>query len=611
MTTSIPALVVAQGTEAVHVLLVEDNPGDVLLITEALREAGIELLTARRLDDALRVLRTDGVDIVLLDLGLPDSQGIDTLGSVLAATRQPVIVLTGLDDERTGLEAVRLGAEDYLVKGRVDAASLARSVRFGVERSRLRAALAAPLLESAHVGLAVLDAGLRFVYANPAVALITGVPAALHLGRAAADLIPELGDAETGLLSGVLQGAPVRDVEVALGSPSSVTLLVSAEPMRDARGAVVGATLSIADISERRRREEAVASLAESRSHTHAIGELIPYGIWIADGNRRIRYLSPSFLELIGMDMAEAAGDGWMAAIDEPDRERVADAWERAASTSALEAEYSVIGADHRLHTILTRGYAVAEPGSPATSWAGINLDITERKEGERLREALVGVLSHELRTPVTSIYAAIRVLLRGDVPEATQRELLSDMEAESDRLRRLIEDLLILARAEHGVHVDEEPVLLQHLVPRVAADVQRRWPLAKVEVIAEDGLPVAAGDEARVEQVLHNLLSNAAKYAGSGGPITVRVTSEDGCVVVRVIDSGPGIDPDEVGHLFDLFYRSPGLSLAASGSGIGLFVVRQLVQSMRGEVWAANRDDGHTGAEFGFRLQVLADDEA
>lgn len=126
----------------IRVLLVEDNPGDARLIQEAFRDAGgtaCELEWCDRLSAALERLAKGGVDVVLLDLSLPDGHGLDTFAkTVVEAPQVPIVVLTGLDDERVAAEAVRMGAQDYLVKGRVDGELLVRALRYAIERHRLQ-----------------------------------------------------------------------------------------------------------------------------------------------------------------------------------------------------------------------------------------------------------------------------------------------------------------------------------------------------------------------------------------------------------------------------------------------------------------------------------------
>ncbi|HWK90332.1 MAG TPA: response regulator, partial [Longimicrobium sp.] len=124
----------------IRVLLVEDNPGDARLIRVYLAEAGppgFEVAHADRLAPALERLADAGAEVVLLDLSLPDAHGVDTVRRTLAATPEvPIVVLTGLDDEAVALDALQHGAEDYLVKGRVDGPLLSRSIRYAIERKR-------------------------------------------------------------------------------------------------------------------------------------------------------------------------------------------------------------------------------------------------------------------------------------------------------------------------------------------------------------------------------------------------------------------------------------------------------------------------------------------
>ena len=198
------------------------------------------------------------------------------------------------------------------------------------------------------------------------------------------------------------------------------------------------------------------------------------------------------------------------------------------------------------------------------------------------LRDAFVGVMSHELRTPVTTIYGAAKLLAKQ--PRRDELEtLVEDIEEEADRLYRITEDLLVLSRAEHGlVEIRPEPVLVQRLVPSVVAEVGRRFAGLQVSVDLAPALPPIAGDEAALRQVLVNLLTNAAKY-GDGQPVRVAADADAGHVRVRVEDHGPGLPEAELAPIFDLFYRSNVNARRASGTGIGLYVVRQLVHAMHG----------------------------
>jgi two-component system sensor histidine kinase KdpD len=232
-------------------------------------------------------------------------------------------------------------------------------------------------------------------------------------------------------------------------------------------------------------------------------------------------------------------------------------------------------------------------------------------RRAQALRDAFIGVISHELRTPITTIYGSSKVLRRrlDSLDAAARTQIVEDIEAEADRLQRLVEDLLVLSRAEGGrVEVESEPMLVGRIVERAVAAERERWPGHRFELEIQPNLPAVAGEETYIEQVVRNLLTNAAKYGGDGSTIRVRVTAEAGDVAVRVIDDGPGVDPAEIERLFEVFYRSADAPRRATGSGIGLFVCRELVHAMGGRTWGRNGDD--RGAEFGFSLPAFVPDD-
>jgi two-component system sensor histidine kinase KdpD len=191
-----------------------------------------------------------------------------------------------------------------------------------------------------------------------------------------------------------------------------------------------------------------------------------------------------------------------------------------------------------------------------------------------------------------------------------TVGQYLNDISVESDRLRRLTEDFLVLSRADDGrLVLPANPIMLEHLVRATVTSEGARSPRHRFTFEASSQLPLVAGDEAYVEQVVRNFLSNAAKYGPPDTTVRVALTSEAGGVAVRVIDEGPGLPDESSSHqLFELFYRAPDAISSASGAGIGLFVCRTLVEAMGGRIWATNAP-GH-GAEFGFWLPARAADQ-
>ena len=240
--------------------------------------------------------------------------------------------------------------------------------------------------------------------------------------------------------------------------------------------------------------------------------------------------------------------------------------------------------------------------------------DISERRATEEVRDTFLGILSHELRTPVTSIYGGTQLLLnRPTLEPAAGREILSDVAAEAERLNRMIENLLVLARVERGADLSTpQPILLRRVVPALVDLERSLWPGVDFRFDVEEGAPVVvAADADSLAQIVRNLLSNAAKYAGGEGSIDLEIVATGGDVALVVRDHGPGISDAEAERLFELYYRAEQTARKAPGAGIGLFVSRKLAEAMGGKLTARGRPEG--GAEFRLTLPayVEASEEA
>ncbi len=231
-----------------------------------------------------------------------------------------------------------------------------------------------------------------------------------------------------------------------------------------------------------------------------------------------------------------------------------------------------------------------------------MTVDITERKQAEQLRDAFLSVLSHELRTPITTITAGAQFLAaRGEQLEAADRgELTGDIAAEAERLNRMMDDLLVLARTERGVDLTARgPILVQRRLEVVLAGVAAEWPNREFAAEVPEFVPAVSGDDGYLDQVLWNLLGNAAKYGRRR--VTVRVETQGEEVDLTVSDDGPGIPPADRERIFELFTRLE-QTTRLPGTGIGLFVARRLVDAMAGRLTVGDGPDG--GAAFRVTLR-------
>ena len=236
--------------------------------------------------------------------------------------------------------------------------------------------------------------------------------------------------------------------------------------------------------------------------------------------------------------------------------------------------------------------------------------DVSWRHEADQIRDRFLGVLSHELRTPVTSIYGGTQLLLgRGArLDPETRNDLLVGVAAEAERLQRMIENLVAMARIERGGEFGgARPVLLDRIIKQLVERERALWPEVTIKLSSNGPVQMVAADEEYLAQIMRNLLSNAAKYSGPGSTVEVSLEDGDGEVLVRVRDDGPGIDAEDADRLFGLYYRAAPAAKTAPGAGIGLFVCRELVATMGGRIWA--RPMPEKGAEFGFSIPAYVDE--
>ena len=220
-------------------------------------------------------------------------------------------------------------------------------------------------------------------------------------------------------------------------------------------------------------------------------------------------------------------------------------------------------------------------------------------------KDEFLGVMSHELRTPITAIYGNARVLRsRAErLDEDSKNRMMEDIEQESERLFRMVENLLVLSRLELGQEVATEPVLVQRLVAKLAASFQQRRPSRPLAINISDSLDPVAAEPHYLEQILRNLMSNADKYSPADSPIDIDARAREGEVEISVLDRGAGIAPDEIDLIFDRFYRSDRTALQAAGLGMGLTVCKRLVEAQAGRIWARPREDG--GLQVGITLPL------
>ena len=466
------------------------------------------------------------------------------------------------------------------------------------------------IVDAVHEAIVVFDpTTLAVIDANRGALTLFGSTMAGVLGRPVTDWMIGMDRGRLLVLVGplVLGTVDTRTVVMAYrradGSTVPMEILLQVAELESGNTGVVAVARDIRDRIESQARLQRLAEAEHARAaELNAVIRAMGDGVVVCAADGRVTLANPASQELFPDVNQLTYGE----ILDQFN-----DAAERAPGlgTSGGPVELSMKATTDRWIELST--YPVIGSGLPTGGNETIIVlrDVTDARRREAIRETFVGVLSHELRTPVTTIYGGAKLLAREDstLDDETRRSVFADITEETERLHRLVEDVVALNRfGDSAGDIGAEPVLLQRVLPRVIASEEGRWPGVTFRAEIEPNLPTVLADPTYVEQVFRNLLSNGAKYGGAGASIEVVATSGLDEVQVRILDDGPGFPADETDRLFERFYRSPGTAASASGAGIGLFVCARLMAAMGGRIWASPRPEG--GAEFGFALGVLPD---
>jgi two-component system, NtrC family, sensor histidine kinase KinB len=337
----------------------------------------------------------------------------------------------------------------------------------------------------------------------------------------------------------------------------------------------------------RKYRRSNLDRLLRAQRTAQATIDSFPDPVLVVDPGGRVEMANPAAQALFGVAPAES-GPAWQPpeALRQPVAEalRVQHAYQPEQFDQAVS--FRAAGEDR---TYLPQVRPIRDPQGDTLGAAVVLTDVTRFRMLDQFKTDLVSTVSHELKTPLTSVRLAVHVLLEEAVGPLTpkQAELLIDARDNAERLLSLIEQLLALARLQRPQGPEafrpEDPAELL----RRAADASRpRAEDKHVELAVEGGeaLPAVAVDPDRMGQALGNLVNNAITYTGAGGRVTLSAAARDGKVVLTVADTGVGIPAEFLPHVFDHFFRIPGQS-EEHGTGLGLAIVKEVVAAHGGEV--------------------------
>jgi PAS domain S-box-containing protein len=359
-----------------------------------------------------------------------------------------------------------------------------------------------------------------------------------------------------------------------------------------------------------------IQRLRESEEQFRTLADSIPNLAWMARPDGHIFWYNRRWYDYTGTTPEQMEGWGWQAVHDPKELPKVLERWKVSIATGEpFDMIFPLRGKDGQFRSFLTRVVPLRGPGREVVRWFGTNTDVTERvemeralQEADRRKDEFLAMLAHELRNPLAPILNGLHVLCLSEGDGQTVEKARGMVERQVKHLSRIVDDLLEVSRITRGtLTIRGERLDLARLVRVTAEDHRDAFERAGLSLEPEvPELPVwVQGDPTRLAQVVGNLLQNALKFTNRGGKVVVRVGTEEARrqAVLTVRDTGIGIEPDMLPRLFQSFAQADrSLDRSKGGLGLGLALVKGLVDLHGGEVHAASEGQGR-GAEFTVRL--------
>jgi PAS domain S-box-containing protein len=648
----------AMDNQPIKVLLIEAETSYANVLRSTLADgvpARFELEHTDQLDDARRRLSAGRFDGILLDLALPAGGGLEAFKQLHAlAPAVPIIVMASVADEKLALEAVRLGAQDYLVKGQIHGKMLARVIRYAIERKQAEETLREReeffrlILENVTDLIAVLGRDGKRLYNSPSYKNLLGEPAGLRGTDSFADIHPEDKEKVRKIFQETLTAGTGQRAEYRfLFSDGRVRHVESVgSVIKDPAGEVSKVVVVSRDITERRRSEELIRN---SEALYHSLVESLPQNIFRKDVEGRFTFVNQRFCATLGKSMEDILGRSdcdffppELAAKYQKDDHYV---MQTGRIFETVEENQPPTGGKLYVHVVKIPVY---DAHGSIIGIQGIFWDITEQKRAEEsLRQTLldlkkshqelkatqqqllqaaklesVGTLAagvaHEVKNPLQTILMAVQYLSK-NLPASDENIalVLTDMRDAVQRANSIVRGLLEFSAANQPDVKDEDlNGILDHSLRLLKYEFDR----THIAVVKEfqDPLPLLRLEKNKMQQVFINLLMNAIHAMPQGGTLTVRTRTqpatdisrtagrtdglwhgEDQLVVIEIEDTGTGIPEENLTKIFDPFFTTKPTGL---GTGLGLPVTKKIIELHGGAIDIKNRGNGGVSVSIMFK---------
>ena len=653
--------------QTTNVLIVEDSAVDSSLLMKMLAHgngASFQVTHAAQLSEAKEFLAQRDFDVIISDLTLPDSSGLNTFGQLReAAPHSAILVISGTDDEDLALRAVREGAQEYFVKGRFDAAGLRRAIRYAIERHHLGAAL----IESQQHYKHLLESITDYTYAvklradkvvetvhSPTCLSVTGYSAEDYRndpGLWFRMVHPEDQPAVLEQANRAKRGEtpPPLDHRIFHRHGSVRWVRNTVVPQRGEQGEVVGYDGLIRDITARKAAEE---QLVKSEAFYHSLVETLPQHIIRKDLNERFTFANQRFCQLLGKRLEEIIGqtdfDFFKPELAEKYQKDDRYVIKTGKTFDTVEVNQAPGGEKRYVNVIKTPIY---DAKGRVIGIQGIFWDITEKRQAEeklqRANEELlkshqdlkaaqrqliqaakmesIGTLAagvaHEVKNPLAVLAMGVNYLEKNIRERDDNIALvLNEMRDAITRADKITRGLLDFSAARQlDVRAEDLNAMLEGTLLLLRHELTRQ----RIELVTEfaSDLPRVAIEKNQIQQVFVNIFMNAIQAMGGGGTLRVRTSKQrlarslhdegsrsseqlflgDEVVLAEITDSGPGIPHEHLAKIFDPFFTTKPTGI---GTGLGLPVSKKIVELHGGEIDITNRSEGGVSVSIMLRAE-------
>jgi|GEM_PF-1275209 len=347
--------------------------------------------------------------------------------------------------------------------------------------------------------------------------------------------------------------------------------------------------------------------LAMREKELAAIVNSMKDGLITLDQKQRITRLNPYMQQMLGVRAAEVLNRSVSELEDDPRLAAVA----QLVRTESPDEE--VVLAEPHERVVKVHSSKLKGGGDKDLGEVKVILDVTKERELDQMKSDFIANTSHEIRTPLHSIRGFVKLMLDGKVPDPEiQREFLSIIDEQSRHLSNLVSTILDTSAMESGeMTYAKQPVAMNEVIDKALVKLQSiaEGKEIAVEAYVHGALPVVEGDSEKLEQVVTNLVHNAIKFSHKGGKVRVTAVPEHSSILVQVADQGSGIPAGAIPLLFHKFFRVHGsVPWASSGTGLGLYIVKQIVEAHGGQIWVESKLG--EGSTFSFRLPLSGNDK-